>query len=228
VFLPVLLEKGRPMSRPSLPILALALFFSLAARAATLPPPAVDASLAASPGTATVVLAGGCFWGVQAVFEHVKGVTRVTAGYAGGTAETAHYQIVSSGRTGHAESVEIVYDPAQVTFGQLLRVFFAVAHDPTELDRQGPDTGHQYRSALFYATPEQQRIAAAYIAQLQGEKAFPRPIVTELAPLKGFYAAEAYHQDYLRHHPDNPYIVFNDLPKLTKLQEQFPDMWVGM
>jgi peptide-methionine (S)-S-oxide reductase len=196
--------------------------------AASLPAPAGDAAAAASSGTETVVLAGGCFWGVQAVFEHVKGVTRVTAGYAGGASSTAHYETVSAGTTGHAESVQIVYDRAQITLGQLLRVFFSVAHDPTQLNRQGPDVGSQYRSVIFFATPEQQRVAETYIAQLQAAKAFPRPIVTEVVALPAFYAAEAYHQDYLVHHPDNPYIVANDLPKLADLQKQFPQMYVGM
>jgi peptide-methionine (S)-S-oxide reductase len=205
-----------------------ALLCAPAAWAAGLPAPSLDAPLAASPGQARLVLAGGCFWGVQAVFEHVKGVAKVTAGYAGGTAATADYETVSSGTTGHAESVEIVYDPSQVSLGQLLRIFFAVAHDPTQRDRQGPDIGHQYRSAIFYASAEQQRVAEAYIAELQAAKALPRPIVTELAPLKGFYPAEAYHQDYLRHHPNSPYIVINDLPKLDRLQREFPDAWVGM
>jgi peptide-methionine (S)-S-oxide reductase len=196
--------------------------------AASLPAPAGDAAGAASSGTETVVLAGGCFWGVQAVFEHVKGVTRVTAGYAGGAPSTAHYETVSAGTTGHAESVQITYDRAQITLGQLLRVFFAVAHDPTQLNRQGADVGSQYRSVIFFATPQQQRIAEDYIAQLQAAKAFPRPIVTEVVALRAFYAAEAYHQDYLVHHPDNPYIVTNDLPKLADLQKQFPQMYVGM
>jgi peptide-methionine (S)-S-oxide reductase len=198
------------------------------AGAASLPAPTVDAAVAARPGSETVVLAGGCFWGVQAVFKHVRGVTRVTAGYSGGSAATAHYETVGSGATGHAESVQITYDPAQLTLGQILRVFFSVAHDPTQLNRQGPDVGSQYRSAVFFASPEQQHIAEAYIAQLQAAKAFPRPIVTEVAALKAFYAAEAYHQDYLVHHPENPYIVINDLPKLANLQKQFPDIYVGM
>jgi peptide-methionine (S)-S-oxide reductase len=214
----------------TLPLLALIAWTVGAAEAGapSLPVPAVDASVAASPGSETVVLAGGCFWGVQAVFEHVRGVTRVTAGYSGGAAATAHYETVGSGATGHAESVRITYDPAQLTLGQILQVFFSVAHDPTQLNRQGPDVGSQYRSAVFFATPEQQRIAEAYIAQLQAAKAFPRPIVTEVAALKAFYAAEAYHQDYLVHHPENPYIVINDLPKLADLQKQFPDIYVGM
>jgi peptide-methionine (S)-S-oxide reductase len=198
------------------------------AGAASLPAPAVDAAVAASSGSETVVLAGDCFWGLQAVFEHVKGVSRVTAGYSGGAAATAHYETVGSGATGHAVSVQVVYDPKQIALGQILRVFFSVAHDPTQLNRQGPDVGSQYRPAIFFATPEQQHIAEAYIAQLQAAKAFPRPIVTEVAALKAFYAAEAYHQDYLVHHPDNPYIVFNDLPKLADLQKQFSDIYVGM
>jgi peptide-methionine (S)-S-oxide reductase len=219
-----------PVVTKILPLLAFIAWLTGAAErgAASLPAPAGDAAGAASSGTETVVLAGGCFWGVQAVFEHVKGVTRVTAGYAGGAPSTAHYETVSAGTTGHAESVQIAYDRAQITLGQLLRVFFSVAHDPTQLNRQGPDVGSQYRSVIFFATPEQQRVAEAYIAQLQAAKAFPRPIVTEVVALPAFYAAEAYHQDYLVHHPDNPYIVTNDLPKLADLQKQFPEMYVGM
>jgi len=188
------------------------------------PPPAVDAAPGAT-GPQTAVLAGGCFWGVDAVFKHVKGVTKVVSGYAGGSAATAQYETVGTGRTGHAESVEITYDPAQITYGQLLRIFFSVAHDPTELNRQGPDEGTQYRSAIFVSNDDQKRIAEAYIAQLNEAKIFRRPVVTEIAPLKGFYAAEGYHQNYLALHPDNPYIVYNDLPKLTQLKKQFPDRY---
>jgi len=172
------------------------------------------------------VFAGGCFWGVEAVFEHVKGVTQAVSGYAGGTAETADYQKVSSGSTGHAEVVQVTYDPSKVSYGQLLKVFFSVAHNPTELNRQGPDTGPQYRSAIFYGDEAQKRVVQAYIAQLQTAKSFPRPIVTEVAPLKAFYAAEAYHQDYVVHHPDQPYIVYNDLPKVANLKKQFPQLYV--
>jgi peptide-methionine (S)-S-oxide reductase len=197
-------------------------------RAASLPvpPPALDPSPAA-PGAQTTVLAGGCFWGVDAVFKHVKGVSKVVSGYAGGTAATADYETVSSGRTGHAESVQITFDPAQITYGQLLRIFFSVAHDPTEMNRQGPDEGTQYRSAIFYANDEQKRVAEAYIAQLNQAKVFRKAIVTQVAPSHGFYAAEAYHQDYLRRNPYNPYIVVNDLPKLSQLKKQFPELYTG-
>ncbi len=205
---------------------ALAVFASSVA-AAPLPDPAVDIPLAKSAGTQTAVLAGGCFWGVEGVFEHVKGVTRVVSGYAGGKADTAQYDLVSTGRTGHAESVSISYDPARISYGQLLKVFFSVAHDPTELNRQGPDTGTQYRSAIFVANNDQKRVADAYIAQLQAAHAFPHPIVTQVSPLTRFYDAEAYHQDYLVHHPDQPYIVINDLPKIADLQRQFPALYIG-
>lgn len=171
------------------------------------------------------VLAGGCFWGVDAVFKHVKGVSQVVSGYSGGSAETAHYELVSTGTTGHAESVRIVYDPSQVSYSQLLKVFFFAVHDPTQFNRQGPDTGSQYRSAIFYANDEQKQIAEAYIAELNRKRVFAQPVVTELIPLVHFYPAEAYHQNYLALHPDNPYIVFNDLPKLTELQRRFPDLY---
>ena len=201
--------------------------YSFSSAARPLPDPAVDIPLAKVAGVQTAVLAGGCFWGVEGVFEHVRGVTGVVSGYSGGTADTARYKAVSSGRTGHAEAVRISYDPAKISYGQLLKVFFSVAHDPTELNRQGPDTGPQYRSAIFYADAEQKRVAEAYIAQLQKARAFPRPIVTEVAPLKAFYDAEAYHQDYLFHHPDQPYIVINDLPKIDALKRQFPSLYTG-
>lgn len=210
------------------PILGIALAMGSSSSAASpLPDPAVDIPLAMGAGVQTAVLAGGCFWGIEGVFEHVKGVTRVVSGYAGGDAETASYTQVSSGRTGHAESVRISYDPARISYGQLLQVFFAVAHDPTELNRQGPDTGTQYRSAIFYTDAEQKQVADGYIAQLQKARVFPRPIVTQVVPLKGFHDAEAYHQDYLDHHPDQPYIVINDLPKIANLQRQFPSLYVG-
>ncbi|HYX53067.1 MAG TPA: peptide-methionine (S)-S-oxide reductase MsrA, partial [Candidatus Limnocylindrales bacterium] len=172
------------------------------------------------------VFSGGCFWGIQALFEHVKGVISATSGYAGGEASTAHYEVVSSGGTGHAESVLVAYDPSQITYGQLLRVFFSVGHDPTEVNRQGPDEGEQYRSMISYADAEQKRIAEAYIAQLNQAKIFPRPIATQVVALKGFYPAEAYHQDYATRHPNDPYIVINDAPKLVNLQKQFPDLYV--
>lgn len=191
-----------------------------------LPDPKVDESPAAAKGQETVVLAGGCFWGIQAVFEHVKGVTKATAGYSGGNLKGPSYEEVSSGATGHAESVEVVYDPSKVTFGQLLKVFFSVAHDPTELNRQGPDEGTQYRSAIFYETPDQQRIAQAYVDQLTAARAFSEPIVTQITGYKAFYRAEEYHQDYLIRHPDNPYIMINDLPKVANLKKQFPDLYV--
>lgn len=200
---------------------------SAATAATPLPDPAVDIPLARAAGSQTAVLAGGCFWGVEGVFEHVKGVTRVVSGYAGGDADTATYPQVSTGRTGHAESVRIDYDPSRISYGTLLKVFFAVAHDPTELNRQGPDTGTQYRSAVFYASAEQKRVADDYVAQLQKARVFPRPIVTQVVPLKGFYDAEAYHQNYLEHHPNQPYIVINDLPKIANLQRQFPSLYVG-
>jgi peptide-methionine (S)-S-oxide reductase len=173
----------------------------------------------------TAVFAGGCFWGVDAVFKHVKGVDRVLSGYAGGEASTAQYETVSTGTTGHAESVEVTYDPSQVSYRDLLKVFFYAAHDPTELNQQGPDEGTQYRSAIFYTDTDQKKAADAYIAQLDHAKAFPEPIVTQVVPLKGFYPAEPYHQDYLARHPDNPYIVINDLPKLELLREKFPQLY---
>jgi peptide-methionine (S)-S-oxide reductase len=179
----------------------------------------------AATGERTAVLAGGCFWGVDAVFKHVRGVSNVVSGYAGGSATTAQYEVVSTGTTGHAEAVKITYNPAQIAYSQLLRVFFSVAHDPTELNRQGPDTGSQYRSAIFYADSEQKQTALAYIEQLNTAKVFPAPIVTQVVPLQGFYPAEEYHQDFLARHPNYPYIVFNDLPKLRELQKQFPAVY---
>lgn len=176
-------------------------------------------------GRDTAVFAGGCFWGVDAVFRHVRGVMRVVSGYSGGNAATARYELVSTHLTGHAESVEVTFDPSQVSYDQLLRVFFTVAHDPTQRNRQGPDEGPQYRSVVFYATPEQQRAALAMIATLSGERAHGDPIVTEVVPLRAFYAAEAYHQDYLARHTTQPYIVFNDLPKLGALKERFPELY---
>jgi len=199
---------------------------SAVSAAATLPDPTVDESLAAKKGQETIVVAGGCFWGIQAVFEHVKGVVSATSGYSGGTVKSPDYESVSSGTTGHAESVEIVYDPSQITLGTLLKVFFSVAHDPTELNRQGPDTGTQYRSAIFFANPDQQRIAQAYVSQLNQAKVFSRPIVTQIVPLTGFYRAEDYHQDYAAHNPDNPYITICDLPKVKNLQRDFPNLYV--
>jgi peptide-methionine (S)-S-oxide reductase len=191
------------------------------------PNPVVDAPMATSKGEQTAVVAGGCFWGIQAVFQHVKGVISATSGYSGGAAKTAEYELVSTGDTGHAESVRITYDPSQITYGQLLRVFFSVAHDPTELNRQGPDSGTQYRSVIFYGNDEQKRIAEAYIAQLDKSHVFPRPIVTQVVPLKAFYPAEAYHQDYAANHPNNPYIVYNDAPKVAHLHQEFPELYTG-
>ena len=191
------------------------------------PGPAVDVSKAAAPGEQTAVVAGGCFWGIQAVFQHVKGVKSATSGYSGGDAKTAEYEVVSTGETGHAESVKIVYDPSQITYGELLRVFFAVAHDPTQLNRQGPDEGSQYRSVIFYGNDAQKKIAQAYIAQLEKAKVFPRAIVTQVVPLKAFYAAEAYHQDYAARHPDQSYIVYNDAPKVAHLRHEFPELYTG-
>jgi peptide-methionine (S)-S-oxide reductase len=190
-----------------------------------LPNPAVDTPLAAKSGKETAVVAGGCFWGIQAVFEHVKGVKEATSGYSGGSAGTAEYERVGTGQTGHAESVKITFDPSRISYGQLLKIFFSVAHDPTQLNRQGPDTGSQYRSVVFYADDEQKHIAEAYISQLDQAKLFSRPIVTQVVPLKGFYPAESYHQDYAALHPDNPYIAINDAPKVDHLREQFPDLY---
>lgn len=192
-----------------------------------IPDPAVDAPLARSGGEKTAVLAGGCFWGVDAVFKHVKGVTDVRSGYAGGTVSKPSYEEVSTGETGHAESVRITYDPSRISYGQLLKVFFAVAHDPTELNRQGPDYGTQYRSAIFYSDEEQRRIAQAYVEQLNKAKVFSGPIVTQVTALTSFYEAEAYHQDYLVNHLDQPYIVINDLPKIENLRKQLPALYVA-
>ncbi len=183
---------------------------------------------AAVAGTSeTAVLAGGCFWGVEGVFERLKGVSNVVSGFAGGNAATAHYEMVSTGETGHAESVEITFDPSRISYEQLLKVFFSVAHDPTEVNRQGPDTGTQYRSAIFYTSEEQKREAEAYIKQLEEAKVFRRPIATQVVPLKGFYAAEAYHQHFLDRNPTYPYIVYNDLPKIEQLRKQFPELVKG-
>ena len=183
----------------------------------TLPTPVVDAPMLSTNAEQTAVVAGGCFWGIQAVFQHVKGVQDATSGYSGGSAATAEYEVVSTGETGHAESVKITYDPSKVTYGQLLKVFFSVAHDPTELNRQGPDYGTQYRSVIFYANDEQKRVAEAYIGQLDKAHVFARPIVTQVVPLKAFYPAEAYHQNYAALHPNQPYIAINDLPKVANL-----------
>jgi len=187
--------------------------------------PSVSPTPKTAKGEQTAVFAGGCFWGVEAVFEHVKGVSNVTSGYSGGTAETADYDTVSGGETGHAEAVKITYDPAQISYEQLLKVFFAVAHDPTELNKQGPDTGTQYRSAIFYTNDEQKIQAEKYVAEMTAAKTFPRPIVTQIVSLKEFYNAEDYHQDYLVNHPTQPYIVVNDQPKVDNLRKQFADLY---
>jgi peptide-methionine (S)-S-oxide reductase len=191
-----------------------------------IPAAKMDVPLAGHPGTEKAVFAGGCFWGTQTVFERVKGVTQTTAGYSGGSATTATYDQVTTETTGHAESVEVIYDPSKITYGQLLRIFFSVAHDPTQLNRQGPDVGTSYRSAIFYVNEEQKKIASAYIEQLDQAKVFPKPIVTEVTPLKGFYRAEDYHQDYALNHPENPYIQVCDRPKIEALKKQFPEYFV--
>jgi peptide-methionine (S)-S-oxide reductase len=210
-----------------LTLIALALLTAgLAAqeRAASLPPPTFDPT-PASDGRQKLVVAGGCFWGMQGVFQHVKGVSRAVSGYAGGTEKTAHYNLVSQGETGHAESVEIDYDPKVVSLGKLLQVYFSVGHDPTQLNRQGPDEGTQYRSVIFFSSSEQEAIASSYIAELSAAKAFDAPIATQLEPLSRFYPAEPYHQDYLLQHPQAPYIVYNDLPKIENLKRLFPDLY---
>jgi peptide-methionine (S)-S-oxide reductase len=189
--------------------------------AVVIPAPALDDARAAGP-LQTAVLAGGCFWGVQGVYEHVRGVKQVLSGYSGGSKATAEYEVVSRGRTGHAESVQIRFDPKEISYGEILRIYFSVVHDPTQLDQQGPDSGPQYRSNIFYASSTQRKIAQAYIVQLDQAKVFERPIVTRLDPLKAFYPAEEYHQDFLQHNPNHPYIVINDLPKIDNLRKIFP------
>ncbi len=203
--------------------------FALVARAAepavVIPAPVVDAAAPSGSGLQNVVLAGGCFWGMQAVFEHTKGVTQAVSGYSGGSQETAHYQMVGTERTGHAESVSVTYDPQQISLGKILQIYFSVAHNPTELNYQGPDSGPSYRSAIFYANDDQKRVAQAYIAQLQQAHVFNASIVTTLEPLKGFYPAEDYHQDFLVLHPTYPYIVINDQPKVDNLMRLFADYY---
>ncbi|HEY1899771.1 MAG TPA: peptide-methionine (S)-S-oxide reductase MsrA [Steroidobacteraceae bacterium] len=194
--------------------------------AVAIPPPAFDSPKAAGP-LQTAVLSGGCFWGVQGVFEHLVGVRQALSGYSGGARSTASYEVVSTGTTGHAESVQITYDPSKVTYGQILQVYFSVAQNPTELNRQGPDVGTQYRSVIFYANDMQKKIAESYIAQLGKARVFGAPIVTQLSPLQGFYPAEKYHQDYLLLNPDNPYIVYNDLPKIRNFQKLLPVLYQG-
>ncbi|MBR0831389.1 peptide-methionine (S)-S-oxide reductase MsrA [Bradyrhizobium manausense] len=212
---------------PSL-LAALALAFAAPARAAeeavVIPTPAIDAAPAS--GIQTAVLAGGCFWGVQGVFQHTAGVVNAVSGYAGGTKATADYRMVSSGTTGHAEAVEVKYDPKKITYGKILQIFFSVVHDPTQLDRQGPDVGTQYRSAIFTTSDEQKKVADAYIAQLNGAKVYKKPIVTKIGALEAFYPAEAYHQDYLTLHPTQPYIAYNDIPKVENLKKLFADNYL--
>jgi peptide-methionine (S)-S-oxide reductase len=207
---------------------ALSLGFAAPTRAAedavVIPAPAMDAAPAS--GLQTAVVAGGCFWGVQGVFQHTAGVVNAVSGYAGGTKATADYQTVSTGRTGHAESVEIKYDPKKISYGKILQIYFSVAHDPTQLNRQGPDTGTQYRSAIFTTSDEQKKVAEAYIAQLDGAKVFSKPIVTKISALEAFYPAEAYHQDYLTLHPSQPYIAYNDIPKVENLKKLFADNYI--
>jgi peptide-methionine (S)-S-oxide reductase len=214
--------------RNTMVALLIAFAASIGCTAATktpLPAPANDSPLAQAAGKQTAVFAGGCFWGTQSVFERVKGVLATTAGYSGGSATTATYEQVGQENTGHAESVKVVYDPSKITYGQLLQIFFSVVHDPTQLNRQGPDVGESYRSVIFYANDEQQKISKAYIAQLDTAKVFRKPIVTQVVPLKGFYDAEAYHQDYALNHPDNPYILVCDRPKVEALKQQFPELF---
>jgi peptide-methionine (S)-S-oxide reductase len=220
--------RNSPLSRPTLlaaavGALAIAAFAFSPSRAAEdaveIPPAATD--VPASGGIQTVVLAGGCFWGVQGVFQHTAGVVSAVSGYAGGSKLNAHYELVSTGTTGHAESVQVKYDPKQISYGKILQIFFSVAHDPTQLNRQGPDTGTQYRSAIFTTTDAQKTAAEAYIAQLDGAKVYPKPIVTKVGTLEVFYPAEAYHQDYLTLHPTQPYIAYNDLPKIENLKKIF-------
>jgi peptide-methionine (S)-S-oxide reductase len=222
-----------PLAASTLPAIALLSFVAACAPAAgsasdslrAVPAPQQDAALATQPRMQTAVLAGGCFWGLQWVFEHVPGVINVTSGYSGGAAASAHYERVSEGGTGHAESVQIDYDPSKVTFGQLLRVYFTAATNPTELNRQGPDTGTQYRGVIFYTNPEQQKIAQAYVAQLSAAHVYSAPIVTQVVPFKAFYRAEDYHQDFARLHPNAPYIAYNDAPKVVALQRLLPQLY---
>ena len=212
-------------TRPIITALTISVSLVLHAQRVAIPAPSAD--LPRTTTSRTAVVAGGCFWGTQSVFEHVRGVTKVLAGYAGGTAATAHYEMVETGRTGHAESVQITYDASRVTYGQLLQVFFGVAHDPTTLNRQGPDEGTLYRSAIFYGDSDEQRVARAYIDQLTQAHVFNQPIVTAVVALPGFYAAEDYHQNYAEQHPDDMYIRINDAPKLVALKKVFPDLYAG-
>ena len=211
----------------ALPLMAAGAFLTRtqAETAQVVPVPVTDETPAANATSEVAVLAGGCFWGVQGVFQHVDGVTSAVSGYTGGKAGTAHYQTVSSGATGHAESVRVTFDPQRISYGRILQIYFSVAHDPTELNRQGPDEGTQYRSTIFPMTAEQQSIAKAYITQLNTAHVFHAPVVTTIEMNRTFYPAEAYHQDYLTRHPDNPYIAYNDLPKIRELQKLFPDRY---
>jgi peptide-methionine (S)-S-oxide reductase len=208
--------------------LAIAAFAVAPTRAAedavVVPPPAAD--VPASDGLQTAVVSGGCFWGVQGVFQHTAGIASAVSGYAGGNKSTASYEQVSSGSTGHAESVQIKYDPKKISYGKILQIFFSVVHDPTQLNRQGPDSGTQYRSAIFTTSDEQKKVADAYIAQLDAAKVYPKPIVTKVGPLQGFFAAEDYHQDYLTLHPNQPYIAYNDIPKVQNLKKMFADNYI--
>ena len=216
---------GRALFALSMVVVSLAACIDARGQSAPVPAPRVDTPLASVSARDTAVLAGGCFWGLEGVFEHLQGVVSVVSGYTGGSVVRPSYETVSSGRSGHAESVRIVYDPSRLSYGKLLQVFFSVAHDPTQLDRQGPDVGPQYRSAIFFANPDQKRIAEAYVAQLRAGRVFPRPIVTQLVRLGAFYPAEDYHQDYMAHHPDALYIVINDAPKVAKLHRDFPGIY---
>ena len=216
---------GRALFALSMVVVSLAACIDARGQSAPVPAPRVDTPLASVSARDTAVLAGGCFWGLEGVFEHLQGVVSVVSGYTGGSVVRPSYETVSSGRSGHAESVRIVYDPSRLSYGKLLQVFFSVAHDPTQLDRQGPDVGPQYRSAIFFANPDQKRIAEAYVAQLRAGRVFPRPIVTQLVRLGAFYPAEDYHQDYMAHHPDALYIVINDAPKVAKLRRDFPRIY---
>ncbi|MBG1266362.1 peptide-methionine (S)-S-oxide reductase MsrA [Nostoc sp. WHI] len=210
---------------PNLSIILLTVVLLYGASRVILPAPAIDISTSIPKGKQTAVFGGGCYWGMEGVFEHVKGVSDVVSGFSGGGAKTADYALVSSGFTNHAESVQITYDPAQISYSQLLKIYFLVAHDPTQLNRQGPDSGKQYRSVIFFANDEQKRVTQDYINQLNKAHVFQKEIVTELAPLKGFYQAAEFHQNYIEHYPNNPYVVVNDLPKLAKLQVKFPNMY---
>jgi len=220
---------GTFIMRTAVVVALIVICVSFAARGAAkapVPAAAQDDALAQKPGKQTAVFAGGCFWGTQSVFERVKGVVATTVGYSGGSASTATYPQVTTETTGHAESVKVVYDPSKITYGQLLRIFFSVAHDPTQLNRQGPDEGTSYRSAIFYSDDEQRKISQAYIAQLNAAHVFSGPIVTEVTPLKGFYDAESYHQHYADNNPGNPYILVCDRPKIEALKAQFPELFV--